>query len=237
LNEPGKVAETAILLQEAGAKYFFITDSAFNSDVEHSLAVARAFKRAGVSIPWGAFFAPTKAPENYFSTMAAAGLAHVEFGTESLSDLMLASYHKPFRTADVFQAHKEAVEAGLHVAHYFLLGGPGESTATVKDCLDQIDGLIKTVLFFFLGIRIYPHTRLYEIALAEKKISSTMDMLEPFFYAPDAITLDEINNLVRHRAGKRINWIFGSGGAESSAVVSRMHKKGYVGPLWEYLIR
>lgn len=237
LVEPGKVAETAILLQEAGAKYFFITDSAFNSDVEHSLAVAKAFKSAGVSIPWGAFFSPTRSPENYFKTMAEAGLSHVEFGTESFSDSMLAAYHKPFRTADVLRVHKEAVEAGLHVAHYLLLGGPGESTSTVKACLDQIEGLNKTVLFFFLGIRIYPHTKLYDIALAEGKISSSMDMLEPVFYTPDAIDLDEINALVRQRAGQRINWIFGAGGAESSAVVSRMHEKGYVGPLWEYLIR
>lgn len=237
LTDPRKVAETAMALQGAGAKYFFITDSAFNSDVDHSLAVARAFKNAGVAIPWGAFFAPTKAPENYFTTMAEAGLSHVEFGTESLSDAMLTSYHKPFRRADVFQAHKEAVAAGLHVAHYLLLGGPGESAETVADCLDQIEGLQKTVLFFFLGIRIYPHTRLYDIALAEGKISSTMDMLEPFFYKPDSIDLDEINALVRQRAAKRLNWIFGSGGTESSAVVSRMHAKGYVGPLWEYLIR
>nr|MBF0221415.1 cobalamin-dependent protein [Desulfobulbaceae bacterium] len=237
LSEPGAVAETAISLQKAGAKYLFITDSAFNSDLEHSLAVAKAFKSAGLSTPWGAFFAPIKHPENYFRTMAEAGLTHVEFGTESLSDLMLTSYHKPFRANDVFKAHNEAVEAGLHVAHYFLLGGPGESAATVNDCLDKIEGLNKTVLFFFLGIRIYPHTQLYDIALAEGKISSSMEMLEPVFYAPDAISLDEINELVQQRAGQRINWIFGSGGTESSAVVSRMHEKGYVGPLWEYLVR
>ena len=48
LVPPGEVARTALDLQEAGAKYLFLTDSAFNSDIAHSLAVAKAFKDAGV---------------------------------------------------------------------------------------------------------------------------------------------------------------------------------------------
>lgn len=237
LYDPGSVAKMAVSLQEAGARYFFITDSAFNSDVNHSLAVAKAFKDAGVSIPWGGFFAPVKLPENYFTIMADAGLMHVEFGTESLSDAMLKSYGKPFRSDDVLLAHKQAVDAGLHVAHYFLLGGPGESALTINDCLDTIEQLNKTVLFFFLGIRIYPHTKLYDIALKEGKVSRATNMLEPVFYKADAIDLETINDLVNQRAAKRINWILGSGGADSSEIVSRMHERGYIGPLWEYLIR
>ncbi|MBW1635644.1 MAG: cobalamin-dependent protein, partial [Deltaproteobacteria bacterium] len=81
LVEPEKVARTALDLQDAGAKYFFITDSAFNSDINHSLAVAKAFKASGVEIPWGGFFAPVRLPSDYFVVMADAGLAHIEFGT------------------------------------------------------------------------------------------------------------------------------------------------------------
>ncbi len=235
LNAPAAVAETAISLQEAGAKYLFITDSAFNSDVEHSLAVAEAFREAGLTIPWGGFFAPTKPPANYFRIMKEAGLTHVEFGTESLTDSMLRSYRKPFRSADVFLAHQEAVAADLHVAHYLLLGGPGESRQTINNCLDNIERLTKTVIFFFLGIRVYPHTKLYDIALAEGKIYRGMDLLEPFFYEAESINNAEINNLVKQRAADRTNWIIGSGDPTTLNVVSRMHAKGYIGPLWEYL--
>jgi len=59
LIDPAEVADTALQLQMAGAKYFFITDSTFNTDYAHNLDVARAFKEAGVSIPWGAFFTPS----------------------------------------------------------------------------------------------------------------------------------------------------------------------------------
>ncbi|MCI5120138.1 MAG: B12-binding domain-containing radical SAM protein, partial [Candidatus Electrothrix sp. AUS4] len=104
-------------LEAAGAKYLFLTDSAFNSDVEHSLAVAKAFQKAGLSIPWGGFFAPVRLPADYFTVMADAGLAHVEFGTEALSDTMLKNYRKPFRVQDVFAAYQQALDAGLHTAH------------------------------------------------------------------------------------------------------------------------
>ncbi len=237
LVAPDEVARMALDLQAAGAGYFFITDSAFNSDINHSLAVARSFKAAGVSIPWGAFFAPTRLPADYFSIMAGAGLAHVEFGTESLADTVLKSYRKPFGVQDVFTAHQQARDAGLHVAHYLLMGGPGESVATINKSLHNIDKLTKTVLFFFIGIRIYPRTALYDIALAEGKISSATNLLEPIFYESDAIDQHTIEAMVTEKVGKRINCVVGSGGTTLSATVNTMHARGYIGPLWEYLVR
>ncbi|MCP4688721.1 MAG: radical SAM protein, partial [Desulfobacterales bacterium] len=131
LIPPARVAETALNLEAAGAKYLFITDSAFNADVPHSMEVARAFKEAGLSTPWGAFFAPMTPPDGYFSLLREAGLTHVEFGADSLCDEMLKSYGKPFRVKHALRAHRAAVDARLHVAHYFLLGGPGESRETL----------------------------------------------------------------------------------------------------------
>ncbi len=149
LISPDEVADTAMRLQESGAKYIFITDSVFNSDYAHSIAVARAFIRTGLSIPWGAFFAPTQPPEGYFELLREAGLTHVEFGTESLSAIMLKTYKKPFVPAQVARTHRQAAEAGLHIAHYFLLGGPGENRFTVDETLTEIEALNKSVFFFF----------------------------------------------------------------------------------------
>ena len=104
--KPEEVARQARHLQEAGAKYIFITDSAFNAGYEHSLQVAQAFMEAGISIPWGGFFAPTIPPADYYQKLADAGLTHVEFGTESMCDTMLGNLQKPFVAADVFQAHQ-----------------------------------------------------------------------------------------------------------------------------------
>ncbi len=216
---PEKVAAAALELQEAGAKYLFFTDSAFNSDIDHSLAVAKALDTAGLAIPWGAFFSPTSLPDEYFAIMAKAGCRHVEFGTESLSDAMLAAYRKPFRAREVFLAHQQASRAGLRIAHYFLLGGPGESSATLDESFEGVERLKQAVFFFFVGIRIYPQTALHRIALTEGQIDETTDLLQPVFYQPQTMPLEAIETVVHERASGRVNWITGSGGKSASDTV------------------
>ena len=237
LIPPKEVAITALKLQEAGAKYFFITDSAFNSDFSHSSEVAKAFINNGISIPWGAFFAPKSPPKDYFKLLKDARLAHVEFGTEAMSNKMLASYKKPFKINNIFDAHKLAIEAGLHVAHFFLLGGPGENADTLKETLSNIDKLDKTVLFFFCGLRIYPYTALYDIALSEGQISKDDNMLKPVFYQNRSLSSAEIITRVSRYAKGRMNWIIGAGGEKTAKILAKMHDHGYSGPLWEHLIQ
>ncbi len=237
LIDPAEVADTALQLQAAGAKYFFITDSTFNTDYAHTLNVAQAFMDAGVSIPWGGFFTPSKMPDDYFRVLRDAGLTHVEFGTESLSNPVLASYRKPYQSRHVFAAHQSAIDAGLYVAHYFLLGGPGENADTLEETLSGIHNLNKSVFFFFCGMRIYPYTKLYDIAVKEGQITRSQSILEPVFYHCPAIGTEQIIRMVKARAEGHPNWIIGSGGVETADIVSRLHKRGYTGPLWEYLIR
>ncbi len=237
LVAPDQVAANALKLQEAGARYLFITDSAFNAHYDHSLAVAKAFKEAGVSIPWGAFFAPTRPPDGYFELLAGAGLTHIEFGTEAMADAVLKAYRKPFCVDDVYGAHEAALAAGVHIAHYMLLGGPGETAATLAETLSNIDKLRRTVVFFFCGMRIYPHTALYRLAVEENIISPEDDLLEPVFYRSRKIGEKVIQELVQQHAGGRMNWVFGAGGEETESVLARLHHRGFVGPLWEFLVR
>lgn len=233
---PEEIARTAMTLQEAGAKYIFITDSAFNADSAHSLAVAKAFKNAGLSIPWGGFFAPVPMPADYFMILADCGLKHVEFGSESMCDTVLAAYQKPFARHHVFSAHQAANAAGLHVAHYLLFGGPGETADTLAESLSEMDNLERTVLFIFNGMRIYPHTPLHEIALQGRQITSEQSILEPVFFQPPSISLADIALQVEAYASGRTHWIRAAGGEQTSQILSRMYRRGHAGPLWEYLI-
>jgi len=235
--EPREIARSARELQDAGAKYVFITDSAFNASYEHSVQVAEAFIEEGVSVPWGGFFVPTVPPAGYFKRLAEAGLTHVEFGTESLSNVVIANLRKPFSARDVFVAHREAREAGLHTAHYFLLGGPGENKETLHATLTGIDQLEKAVFFFFCGIRIYPHTALYDIALREGQIDAKANILHPVFYRSSGITVEEIMKMVETHASGRLNWIIGAGEAKAIRILPRLYRRGFTGPLWEYLIQ
>jgi len=236
LLPPERIALEARELQDAGAKYIFIADAAFNADYDHSSQVAAAFSKAGISIPWGGFFVPTSAPPDYFRILADAGLSHVEFGTESLSGAMLDSLQKPFTVTDVFAAHEGALKAGLYIAHYFLFGGPGENRQTLRETLDNVENLGKAVFFFFYGIRIYPHTVLYDIALKEGQIADQQNLLPPVFYRSPDITEREIMQAVEKRAAGRLNWIAGTGESEAAVILPKLYARGFSGPLWEYLL-
>ncbi len=237
LISPDETAETARELQDAGAKYLFITDSAFNCSYTHSTEVAKSFKRAGISIPWGAFFAPTAPPDDYYAILADAGLTHAEFGTESLSNGILANYGKPFTADDVMLSHERASGAGLHIAHYLLFGGPGETEATVFETLRSADKLAKTVFFVYCGMRIYPHTRLHEIARDEGQLNGIPDLLMPVFYNSLSITGKRIIEIVEDHSRDKPNWVIGSGGKKTARLLKRMYEHGHTGPLWEHLIQ
>ena len=234
---PEQIARTAVELQRAGARYLFITDSAFNADSAHSLAVAQAFKKQGLAIPWGGFFASMPMPADYFTILAECGLKHVEFGSESLCDAVLVAYRKPFARRHVLAAHQSAVAAGLHVAHYFLFGGPGETAQTMTESFSHMDGLEKAVLFLFCGMRIYPHTALYEIALQQGQLSAGQSIVEPVFYQPSSVNLTDIAQQVEAHAQGRDHWVQGAGGERVVQILTRMYRRGRTGPLWEYLIR
>lgn len=234
---PLEVARQARELEDAGARYLFITDSAFNASYEHSLEVARAFREARLSIPWGGFFAPTAPPPDYFKKLADGGLTHVEFGTESLAQPVLMRLRKPFSANQVFEAHREALDAGLHVAHYFLLGGPGEDRQTLNTTLEGLENLSRAVFFFFCGVRVYPHTALYDDAVREGQISDGQNLLEPFFYRSPNLTVEDIIHTVEGRAQGRLNWIIGAGEAKATRILPKLYRRGFTGPLWEYLIQ
>lgn len=230
------VGQTARRLQDAGAKFLVITDSTFNGHPKHALAVAEAFQKAGVSVPWGAFFTPVRPPDGFYQRLADAGLSHVEFGTDSLTDAMLERDQKPFRFEDVKRAQEAAQAAGLNVSHFMLLGGPGETAATVDETLAHAEELPETAFFFFCGMRIYPNTDLFKVAVEEGQIAADRPLLEPVFYVPKEIRLEEIIRRVEAHANGRQNWVVGGGSELVSKLMWRMYERGATGPLWERLI-
>ena len=133
-------------------------------------------------------------------------------------------------------AHRAARDAGLYVAHYFLFGGPAENRQTLDKTLQNIDLLDKAVIILFCGLRIYPHTPLYKIAVQEGLIAETDSLLEPVFYRPKEIRLEDIITRVTELAKKHPHWIVGAGSPMTSRLIAKLYQRGYSGPLWERLI-
>ncbi|HYD39822.1 MAG TPA: radical SAM protein [Anaeromyxobacter sp.] len=233
--EAAALAAEARMLEEAGARFLVLTDSVFNGSPEHALSVAAAFRAGGVRLPWGGFFTPTPPPPGFYETMRAAGCTHAEFGTESLSDAVLPRMRKPFRRADALRAHAAARAAGIHVAHFMAMGGPGETAATVEETLDGCEALDGAPVFFFCGMRVYPGTELARLALADGQLRPGQDLLAPVFYEPPGLPVAAIAEAIAKRSGGRRAWIHGAGSEQADTIVERLHARGRVGPLWEML--
>jgi radical SAM superfamily enzyme YgiQ (UPF0313 family) len=150
---------------------------------------------------------------------------------------MLVNLRKPFTASDAFAAHSLALAAGLHVAHYFLLGGPGEDRQTLKETLTGIDKLENSVFFFFCGIRIYPHTALYDTALREGQITQDQNLLQPVFYQSPHVNEREIMQIVEDHSAGRFNWMVGTGANKATRILPKLYERGLTGPLWEHLIQ
>lgn len=236
LFDPDQVAREAKALEEAGAAYIYIVDSVFNADPAHTLAVAGAFRRVGLKTPWGGFFAPLKPPSGYYETLAGAGLTHVEFGTEAICTQTLKGYRKPYGVDDVFAAHRAARDAGLHVTHFLLLGGPGETPQTLETTLTRAEELTGAVMIVFQGVRIYPDTALWHLAVAQGQLSPETDLLHPVFYRSPEIDYQQTAELTAKRAKGRLHWIIGGGGKTFNALIDMMYRQGHTGPLWENLV-
>ena len=234
--DPEAVAAEALDLQAAGARYLFLTDSVFNGAPDHALAVAAAFRRAGLGIPWGAYFTPTVPAAGFYETLRAAGCTHVEFGTDALCDPVLRRLHKPFRAADVFVAHGAARAAGLHVAHFLALGAPGERPETLDETLDGCERLHDAAVFLFCGLRIYPGTALAEAAREDGQVAPGDDLLAPRYYEPPALPLRALAERVARRAEGKPGWVLGNGRDRLAGAAERLYARGRVGPLWELLL-
>ena len=106
LNEDPEILADQVerVAKEHGVTYFFIVDSVFNISAANEIAFADALRRRSLDVSWGAFFSPGRLTRGYLQALKSSGLTHIEFGTDSLSDVMLDSYRKGFSVAEAMHA-------------------------------------------------------------------------------------------------------------------------------------
>lgn len=210
--------------------YFFFTDSVFNICKEYNMELAEKIIRSGVKINWGAYFSPSKLDKEELTLYKRSGLTHIEFGTESFSDEQLHNYGKSFTFAEIERTSKLSADLGIFYAHFFILGGYGETDATIDETMKNAQRIEHSVFFPYIGMRIYPHTRLSKIAKEEGLIVDDKELINPTYYISKKVDIDSIKEKAIRSGGK---WIFADN--NNSDMIERLRKRGRKGPLWEYL--
>ncbi len=229
--DAGLIVETLKdLYFNMGITYVFFTDSVFNISSDYNIALANKIIESGVKIEWGAYFSPHNIAKEELVLYKKAGLTHMEFGTESFSDQQLKNYRKHFRFKEVLEISEMASDLGIFFAHFLILGGYGETERSLDETFENSKKIPRSVFFPYIGMRIYPHTELYRIALAEGRISGIKDLLEPVYY----VSKDFNPDTLKERAlatGKK--WIFPD--YDDNGLMDKFRSRKIRGPLWEYL--
>jgi radical SAM superfamily enzyme YgiQ (UPF0313 family) len=91
---------------------------------------------------------------------------------------------------------------------FFLFGGPGENEETFRETIDFIDHFINPadLVYMNAGMRIYPGTPLYRIAVEEGFVKPGVPILKPpaYYYAPE-LGKARLDQLIRAASQSRYN--------------------------------
>ncbi|MHC5054334.1 MAG: lipid biosynthesis B12-binding/radical SAM protein [Planctomycetota bacterium] len=233
--DPDSVVRDIVRLRERhGVDYFFFVDSVFNADREAGIRLAERIASEAPGISWGGFFTPRGIDEEYLAPLKASGLTHIELGTDSFAAATLAAYGKGFGVEDVLRANRAAMALDIHVAHYVIFGGPGETEESVREGLALADGLGRAVVFASLGMRIFPGTDLCRIATEEGLVEPPRLGLEPAFYFSPAVDRDGLLQTLEAFASARRGWLLPSAMERCIPGMKKFRKFGRKGPLWEF---
>jgi radical SAM superfamily enzyme YgiQ (UPF0313 family) len=229
--DPDRIIETlSELCFHKKMDYFFFTDSVFNINAGFNRDLAEKIIRKGLKIKWGAYFSPHDLDEETLKLFKESGLTHIEFGTESLSDTTLQHYGKHFTVRDVKEVSDLCNKVGVYYSHFMILGGYGETEESINESFRNSGLFGNTVFFPFIGMRIYPGTRLYELALGEGVIRSEDDLLEPVFYIAGGINYGTLKQRAE-ATGRR--WVFPD--EDVVSFMNRLRKRKRKGSLWHHL--
>lgn len=228
-----KIVETlSTLYFEKGIDYVFFTDSIFNIFNDYNYELAERIIESKIKIKWGAYFTFANLDEKLLSILKRAGLTHIEFGTDSMSDSVLKAYQKSFTVKDILRISKLCNTLDIDFAHFLILGGLGETEATLQETFENSKLINHSVFFPFVGMRIYPGTELYRQSIIQGIITPDQSLIEPAFYLSPDINKDAIK---KNALATGQSWVFPDD--DMSKVMNKMRARNKKGPLWEYLIK
>jgi radical SAM superfamily enzyme YgiQ (UPF0313 family) len=207
-RSPAKVAALmADGYERWGLRRYYFVDNIFNYPRDYARELCRAIQALNLPLDWSCLINPAFPDADLFRLIREAGGNRVQVGNESGSDLILTRLGKGFSRRHVEQTFAGLVAAGLDFGCFLLLGGPGETPATVRESVTFLEQYQPFLVNLTVGLRIYPGTPLHGVALAEGVVKPSDNLLWPHFYLSPAVA-DWIWDYLQEVRGRHPNWIF-----------------------------
>jgi radical SAM superfamily enzyme YgiQ (UPF0313 family) len=199
LRSPVEVVDE---LEEAFNRFqpetFEFVDSMFNDPTAYAGEILEEILRR----PWKASFtamgvSPRNLDDAFLKLMWQAGFTSFSISPESAAPTMISNYQKGFTGDEVIHAAEAINRTGFTVFWNFLIGGPGETNETLQESLDFALKYLNAqkrptyhIANFFLGLRLYPGTKLWDTALEEGLIKEDSDPLKQLWYLSPELDTD-----------------------------------------------
>jgi len=205
-RSPEKIVDELETMQrEHGINVAFFTDAIFNFPLDHAKEICREIIRRRPGIFWVASVSPAYMDKEMVELMQQASCNAVSLGCDTASEKMLKTLRKGFKKEQLRAAAELMEEAGLNYILSLLIGAPGEDRATVEETVDFLEQRSPFMLYFCIGIRLMPNTKLADIAIKEGVISADDPLMEPKFYISPAIK-DWIEDYLADICSRHPNW-------------------------------
>ncbi len=200
LRDPVEVVdEIEGALSRHHPRSFEFVDSLFNDPLDHCVAILEELARR----PWKAVFSatsltPRNVDKDLLELMWRVGFRSFHVSPESASTTMLRNYGKSFTSEDVTKTAQLIMRTRFKVLWFFMVGGPGETRETFQETLDFCSHYLRNngkqctqLANIMLGVRLYPGTRLWDIAQSEGMVTNSNDPLSQLWYFSPELDLKE----------------------------------------------
>lgn len=252
LRPPSIVADEIEALLVQRVDNLHICDSEFNLPYHHAIEVCNEMRRRGLGkrIAWYAYLSPVPFSEELARLMLQAGCKGINFGVDHGDDRILKNLGRHFTSSDIQETAAICHRLGLPFMYDLLLGGPGENKETLSTAISLMKEIDPSRVGISAGLRIYPGTRLAEIAMedintggANLQGTMTEGFFNPIFFVSSDVG-DELFPLIASLVKGDERFFFG-GGDETEAnynyndnsILVEAIKKGYRGAFWDILRR
>jgi len=205
MKSPGKVVDELAAMEALGIKLSFFTDAIFNYPVDYAREVCREIIERRLKMHWIGAMHPAFVDRELIELMREAGCAVVSLGCDSCSERMLKVLRKGFSKEQLGAAAEMLEEMQVNYILGLLIGAPGENRQTLEESVEFLSRRSPMMVDFCLGIRLMPHTALFEIAVREGVVSADDPLMEPKFYVSPQIEA-WIEDYLRELCAQHPSW-------------------------------
>ncbi|MCX6251450.1 MAG: radical SAM protein [Bacteroidetes bacterium] len=224
LRVPGEFAdEIEEVHHRLGDVMFEFVDSTFNDPAGHAEAICRAIIRKKIKVRLRTMgINPCHTGSELFELMIKAGFTQIDATPDSASPRVLKHLGKGFGLKEIERMAILLRQFNLPTMWFFLFGAPGEDEDSFAETIDFIDHFIDPLDLVYMnaGLRVYPGTPLYRIALEKGLILPEQSLLaDSVYYFSEKLGKEKLDRMISEASKTRFNCIPALASSPSSEMI------------------